>query len=182
MDGSPGEALRLGETHMCDGRCPLRARQTGDDMGEYRVLGPSRREFIAQSALAAIAAVLTTSCGDGEIGIVGPPPPTVIGNAFTIRIADFPALSTVGGIARVDGNTSNPIAVSRIGPNTFVALSMICPHAGYKPVDITSNGFVCPNHGARFAADGNWIGGQRTRDMQSYPVAYNAGAGTLTIG
>ena len=32
------------------------------------------------------------------------------------------------------------------------------------------------------AADGNWVGGQRTRDLQSYPTTYNAGAGTVTIG
>lgn len=164
---------------MCDNLCPLRERNAN---GEYRVVGPSRRQFIAQSTLAAIAAVLTGGCGDGEIGVVGPPPPTVIENAFTIRIADFPALGTVGGIARVDGNTSNPIAVSRVGPNAFVALSMVCPHAGYKPLDIVSSGFHCPNHGARFAADGNWTGGQRTKDMQSYPTTYNAGAGTITIG
>jgi Rieske Fe-S protein len=171
---------------MCDDRCRLHQYTTdGEEAGAcggYRVLGPSRRQFIAQSTLAAIAAVLTNACGDGEIGVVGPPPPTVIEDAFTVRIADFPTLSNVGGIARVDGNTSSPLAVSRLGPTTFVALSMICPHAGYKPLDIISNGFHCPNHGARFAADGNWIGGQRTKDMQSYPTTYNSGAGTLTIG
>jgi Rieske Fe-S protein len=45
-----------------------------------------------------------------------------------------------------------------------------------------SGGFRCPNHGALFANDGNWTGGQRTRDLQSYPTTYNSGAGTLTIG
>lgn len=161
----------------CDAGCRLR---TGaDDL--IRVHGPSRRDFIAQSTLAAVAAFLS-ACGDMQIGVAGALAPTVLPEGFTIRIADFPALQTVGGIARVDGNTSNPIAVSRTGPGTFVALSMICPHAGYRPINITSTGFRCPNHGAIFAADGNWTGGQRTRDLQSYPVVYNAGAETLTIG
>lgn len=149
-------------------------------------MGPSRREFITQSTLAAIASLLTagvvSACGDQEIGVAGPTAPLVLDDAVTIRVADFPALQQVGGIARIDGNTSNPLAVSRIGANAFVALSMICPHAGYKPINIQSGGFRCPNHGAVFAADGNWIGGQRTRDLQSYPTSYNAGAGTLTIG
>lgn len=163
---------------MCDGRC-------GDDETggtEFQVRGPSRREFLSQSLLAAVAAVLTSSCGDGQIGGAGSLAPVVLGEAFTIRIADFPALQSVGGIARVDGGSSNPIAVSRLGANSFVALSMICPHAGYRPINIVSSGFRCPNHGAQFASDGNWIGGQRTRDLQSYPTAYNAAAGTLTIG
>ncbi|HKG94029.1 MAG TPA: Rieske 2Fe-2S domain-containing protein, partial [Gemmatimonadaceae bacterium] len=139
------------------------------------MVGPNRRQFIAQSTLATIAALLTGSaCGDGEIGGAGPTAPAVLAGNFTIRIADYPALQQVGGIARVSSSTSNPIAVSRLGANTFVALSMVCPHAGYKPISITSTGFRCPNHGALFAKDGNWVGGQRTRDLQSYPTTYNA--------
>lgn len=164
---------------MCDETCPL-------NRPIYRVVGPSRRQFIAQSTLSAIAAILgsgiLSACGDGEIGTFGPTAPPVLSESFTIRIADFPALQQVGGIARVDDSSSQPIAVSRLSPNTFVALSMICPHAGYKPVSITSSGFRCPNHGALFANDGNWVGGMRTKDMQSYPTVYDQGAGTLTIG
>jgi Rieske Fe-S protein len=172
---------------MCERGCPLR-RPGSESEGrpDYRVIGPSRRQFIAQSTLAAVAAVLTSAfasaCGDGEIGGAGPTAPPVLGEGFTIRVADFSELQQVGGIARVNSDASNPIAVSRLGPNTFAALSMICPHAGYKPINIVSTGFRCPNHNALFAADGNWTGGQRTRDLQSYPTTYNAGAGTLTIG
>lgn len=164
---------------MCDERCVIQ-RFGGD--GEPRIVGPSRRQFISRSVVAACAALLAQACGDGEIGGVGPAPPEVLDEGLTVRISDFPALQQVGGIARVDGNTSNPIAVSRLGPNAFVALSMICPHAGYKPIDILSTGFRCPNHKAMFAADGDWTGGQRTRDLQSYPVSYNAAGGTLVIG
>lgn len=168
---------------MCDERCSGCAA----DAIAYRVVGPSRRDFIAQATLTAVGALLGSACGDGEIAGVSnngsvEEPPTTIGTAFTIRIADFSALGQVGGIARVDGNTSNPIAVSRLGTNSFAALSMICPHAGYKPISIRTGGFRCPNHGALFDGTGNWTGGQRTRDLQSYPVVYNAGAGTLTIG
>jgi Rieske Fe-S protein len=170
------------DTPPCAAACALRASGSDDPVAPRVVAGPSRRQFIAQATLAAMAAVLTSACGDGEIGGVGPAAPTVIDTDFTIRLADYPALQQVGGIARIQSGTSNPIAVSRLGPNTFVALSLICPHAGYQPISITTSGFRCPNHGAVFASDGNWTGGQRTRDLQSYPVAYDAGAGTLTIG
>jgi Rieske Fe-S protein len=167
---------------MCDDKCPLNG--LGDDAA-YRVVGPSRRQFISQSALAAVAALLAgavAACGDGEIGGTGLTAPTALTQGFTIRIADFPALQQTGGIARVDNGSANPIAVSRLGPGSFVALSMICPHAGYSPIGIVSNGFRCPNHGATFAATGAWTGGQRTKALQSYPTVYSSSAGTLTIG
>lgn len=166
---------------MCDSRCPLVGPESG--AGGYTVLGPSRRQFIAQSTLAAIAAMLATGCGDGDIGgVVGSAPPPVIEQPVGIRIADYPALQQVGGIARVDAGTSSPIAVSRLGQSSFAALSMVCPHAGYQPISIVSGGFRCPNHGAQFAPDGSWTGGQRTRALQSYPTSYDASSGTLTIG
>jgi cytochrome b6-f complex iron-sulfur subunit len=169
---------------MCDRGC----RSGGqDDETVYRVVGPDRRKFLSQAALAAVAAVLATACGDGEIAGVanGSTPevaPPVLPTTFTIKIANFPALSTIGGTARVDGNTSNPIAVTRTAAASYVALSMICPHAGYKPINIVSSGFRCPNHGAQFDSSGNWTGGQRTKDLQSYPTVYTASTGSLTIG
>lgn len=166
----------------CSG-CALKGNASAD---EYRVLGPSRREFISRATLAAAAALLA-GCGDGEIGGIDPdnpyvPPPPDLDTRLTVAIADYPALNTIGGIARVDDGTTAPIALARIAQSTFVALSMVCPHAGYSPITIVSGGFRCPNHGARFDSSGNWVGGQRTRDLQSYPVSYNAAAGTVIIG
>ena len=45
--------------------------------------------------------------------------------------------------------------------NTFLALSLICPHQG-TTVQIAGAAFYCPGHGAMFAADGSWTGGQAT--------------------
>jgi len=49
-------------------------------------------------------------------------------------------------------------------------------------VNQNGSGFLCPNHGARFAADGTWIGGQPTSSLRSYATSYDAASGTLTIG
>lgn len=168
---------------MCDGQC---SRPHGPERavpdGTLRIVGASRREFIGQATLAAIAAPLTGACGDGQIGGAGPAAPVEPGARLTIRLADYPALQQVGGIAHAESAASNPIAVTRLGQSSSVALSWICPHRGYKPMSITSSGFVCPSHEAQFASDGAWIGGPQTSNLQSYPVAYNAGAETLTIG
>jgi Rieske Fe-S protein len=167
--------------HDCSEACALRrAKDAAAD--------PSRRRFVSYAVLASVGAFLA-ACGDGSIGGVtgsvgggsqSPPPPPG-GGGFVVTLADFPALASNGGIARVDGGSSTPIAVTRVNATTYLAFSMICPHAGYKPIGISGNGFECPNHGARFAADGNWIGGQRTRDLNQYTVVFNAGPGTITI-
>jgi nitrite reductase/ring-hydroxylating ferredoxin subunit len=150
--------------------------------GDCAACGVNRREFLATSTLAVLGSFVVASCGDGQIGGVAGPilPPGGVGG-LVVTLADFPALGSVGGTARVDGGGSNPVAVTRTGPSTFVALSMICPHAAYKPIQIAAPGFKCPNHGAEFESDGTWVGGQRTSDLTSFTVVYDAGAGTLTI-
>ncbi len=141
--------------------------------------GLSRREFVERGTLAAVAAFLA-ACGGPIPGVDNPLGPGGGTGSLTIRIADYPALANVGGIARV--NTSGaPVAVVRQSAGTFVAFSMSCPHAG-TTINIVGSGFVCPNHGARFNAGGAWTGGQSTSSLQSVPVTYDAAAGTLTLG
>lgn len=142
----------------------------------------TRRDFVWQSLLALLASTGVAACGDGEIGgPTGPVGAQLPGDGLLITIADFPALADVGGIARVDGNSALPIAVTRIGTSSFLAHSMICPHAAYRPITITSFGFQCPNHGAQFAPDGAWTGGQRTSALVRYAATFDPGAGTLHI-
>lgn len=140
--------------------------------------GVGRRAFLSQSAMLVAGSLLAASCGDGQIGGVLGPGGTA---GFVVTLADFPALGAVGGTARVDGGGSQPVAVTRTGPSSFVAMTMVCPHAAYRPIQIAPPGFKCPNHGAEFASDGTWVGGQNTRDLPRFAVVFDAGAGTLTI-
>ena len=98
----------------------------------------------------------------------------------TIKLSDQPSLSNIGGVALVT-IASSPFAIVRLDASTFVALSRICPHQG-STVNQTSSGFLCPNHGAQFNTSGTWVGGQPTSNLRSYTTAYDATAGTLTIG
>lgn len=145
----------------------------------------TRRGFLSVSAAGAALALLVAACGDGQIGAGSPTDPgggTVpASGALVVKLSTFPALASVGGAARVDGNTHKPIALVRTGSETFVALSMACPHQG-TTVRIVGSGFFCPNHGAQFALGGQWNGGQRTSNLRSYRTAYDAVAGTVTIG
>ena len=77
--------------------------------------------------------------------------------------------------------SGSPFAVVRTASTTFVALSRVCPHQG-NIVNQDGNAFLCPGHGARFSANGTWIGGERTSSLRSYPTTYDAAAGTITVG
>ncbi|MEP6591488.1 MAG: Rieske 2Fe-2S domain-containing protein [Gemmatimonadota bacterium] len=102
--------------------------------------------------------------------------------AFTVTLASYPELATVGGIAVVNNGSQggHPIAVARTGDVTFVALSLVCPHRGVT-VSVVANGFYCTGHGARFASNGNWTGGQQTSGLAHYAVSYDPTAGTLLV-
>jgi cytochrome b6-f complex iron-sulfur subunit len=133
----------------------------------------TRRDFVAYGA-AALAMAALAACGGESLTS----PSTV--ESTTLKLSDFPALSSVGGVATTSiGRT--PIAIVRTGTSNFSAFSRICPHQG-STINVTSTGFLCPNHGATFDKSGQWIGGERTSSLTSYPVTYDATAGTITVG
>lgn len=146
-----------------------------------RARGVDRRTFMTGSAIAAVTALLATAsgCAGGDATTA---PPVNPGSAnLSVTVANYPALATVGGIARVDSGNGTPVAAVRTGATTFAAFSLICPHFGCT-VGITGPSFQCPCHGARFAASGQWTGGQRTGNLTEFPSTYDATTGVLTIG
>lgn len=151
-------------TAACEAACPLH----------------DRRSFLSKAFLASVGAVLLDACGDGQIGVTGPQA-GALPEPLVVTLSAFPALAVDGGIARVDTGGNRPIAVVRTATDTYVAVTMICTHQGYRPIEIVGGRFICPNHGAEFSATGSWTGGQRTSDLRQYTVALDTIAGTLTI-
>lgn len=134
-----------------------------------------RRAFLSATALAAVLAVLDSCTGSGG-AFTGP-----FGGPFTVTLANFSALASVGGVARVDPGTGAPTALYRSDASTFIALSMVCPHAGFAPIDITSSGFHCPAHGSSFSKSGALVNGPAPTGLASYTTTYDATAGTVAI-
>ncbi len=172
---------------MCEGQCGLGLPGAPGCAvpapAEAQEGGVSRRDFIAQSTLAAVAAVLTAACGTGaDILAVRnrAGAGTLSAGSISLKASDYPALAQVGGIARAD-TTAGPIALVRTGASSFAAFSMVCPHQG-TTININGAGFLCPNHGAQFSASGQWLGGQPTSNLVSFPVTYDATTDLLTIG
>jgi Rieske Fe-S protein len=143
----------------------------GDEGGEPTI---GRRQFVAFGAIALAAAALAACSAGSDLTSPG----TIMATSF--KLTDFPTLAAVGGVTTTTVG-GVPVAIVRTGTTSFSAFSRICPHQG-STINVTSSGFLCPNHGATFNAQGQWIGGQRTSNLTSYPVAYDATAGTLTIG
>ncbi len=135
-----------------------------------------RRAFLSSSAVLAAGVLMASACGDGTIGggVTSSGPVSA-----TVRLADYPTLSTVGAIVRLTG-VSTPIAVVRESASVYRAFSLVCPHEG-TTVGPSGSGFLCPNHEARFNAAGKWVGGQVTSSLREFTVTSNAAAGTLAI-
>lgn len=135
----------------------------------------ARREFVSGAA-AALAAMALAACGGTADFVTSP------GTVATtsVKLSDLPALANVNGVATTSvGRT--PIAIVRNGTSSFAAFSRICPHQG-TTINVLGNEFQCPRHGATFNLSGQWVGGQRTSNLVSYPVAYDSATATLTIG
>ena len=159
----------------CAVACPL-ATAAGDGVFVTDgATGVGRRTFLTRSMLAA-AAVALAACGMG-----GDSPTAPSNVSGSVRVSDYSALANVGGVAVVSMSGS-PVAIVRTGASTFEALSLVCPHQGATIVVNSGGGFTCPGHGARFDANGTWIGGQRTSSMHAYATSYDAGTGVVTVG
>jgi Rieske Fe-S protein len=142
----------------------------------------SRRDFVSHATLAAVAAALTGCGGGGETGTTQPPVvqrPPVLATPLIITLANFPALANVGGVARV--SSQPPLALARTSAG-LVGFSLECTHAG-TTVDLRQNStFKCPNHGAEFAFDGTWTGGeQQTTSLFRVTVTPDATGATVAI-
>jgi Rieske Fe-S protein len=143
--------------------------------------GVDRRTLLTGSALAAVTALLASASACAGAGDATGPSTSPGSANLSVTVANYPALARVGGIARVDSGNGTPVAAVRTGASTFAAFSLICPHFGCT-VGITGTSFQCPCHGARFAASGQWTGGQRTGNLTAFPTTYDATTGVLTIG
>ncbi len=62
-----------------------------------------------------------------------------------------------------------PIGIAKVSSDEYVATKMECTHQSCQTV-LVENGYVCPCHGSRFAADGALQKGPALRDLERIPV------------
>jgi cytochrome b6-f complex iron-sulfur subunit len=142
----------------------------------------SRREFLSRSTLAvAGVTALAAACGDGQIGGGGTTAPLT--TALTVKVSTVPALATIGLLALHP--TDARVAIKRTGASSFVALSTTCTHEGTTIDIVNGTSFECPNHGARYDADGNVTrqpnaAGSATK-LPAFATSYDVTTDILTI-
>jgi len=134
-----------------------------------------RRTFLSAATLVTVAAVLEACSGSSASFFTGPS-----GGALTVRVSSFPALATIGGVARVDNGNGAPTALVRTGASTFRGLTMVCTHQGSTINVVGNTSFRCPNHGALFNSSGANTGGQPTSGLAVYTATFD-GVDTVTV-
>jgi thiosulfate dehydrogenase [quinone] large subunit len=84
----------------------------------------------------------------------------------------------VGGAKSVkDPKTGDPAYVLQLSAGQFSALSAVCPHQQCEVGFVSAkNGFACPCHGSRFAADGKLLEGPATRGLTAIPITVTDGS------
>jgi cytochrome b6-f complex iron-sulfur subunit len=127
----------------------------------------TRKDFFARVGFGAAAILipaciggLASSCSSDDEGRTTPAPTNV---DFTLDISTG-SLATNGGYL-----TTNGIVVARTNTGDFLAVSASCTHQGTNVKFVSSdNDFYCPNHGAKFSANGTVTQGPATSNLKSY--------------
>ncbi len=140
----------------------------------------TRRRFLkiaTQGVACAACAGSVVACGGGEDA-----PP--LEEDVVLTLADYPDLQTEGGEVELSSEVTGyelPIFVRNEGNDEFIALGAFCNHQGCAVMP-DSDGYKCPCHGARFAADGTLREGPATADLVRFDVGTDGTTITILAG
>ncbi len=150
----------------------------------------SRRRFLRDLGIAtgcvATGATLL-GCEVSEVKVSGGGDVTEL--AFNVTDAKFVDLKAVGKMVAVNVGGAKLLLI-RTTQAEVIALSRICPHAacdlspdGVGTWKVASSTLHCGCHNSEFKPDGKYVadsvnGGGKVGDLDSYPVTFDAAAGT----
>lgn len=125
-----------------------------------------RREFLTFLGLGAAAAACASclqGCTVKDPGITSPS-----GIDFTLDLST----TTNAGLKTLGGYLYNSGVIVAHSPAGYIAVSAACTHQGNTIYyDLTSNSFICPAHGSRFATDGSVLNGPASNPLGRYNVS-----------
>ncbi len=151
------------------------------------VLPPAldRRGFLKTLGCAAGCAALSTLAkGCTVVELYGGAGADV---TFDLAVAPYDALRTVGGVVPVDTGARKLLLI-RLTETEMVALDRICTHVGCDMTpgvsgawDAPSKQLICTCHGSVFDEGGKVLSGPASSDLATFPVEFDAAAGTGVI-
>jgi|SRR4030095_254045 cytochrome b6-f complex iron-sulfur subunit len=142
----------------------------------------SRRDFIKRSAVGIVVGGAAISGLNmnvlGASGMLGAKKAVFhkSGDDLVVKLADNPALSTVGGKISV----TDDIMLLRMDESRFLAISTICRHKGCT-VELEGDKFVCPCHGSEYTKEGKVTQGPSKSDLKTFETMFDSSQGTITI-
>ena len=145
-------------------------------MSEDQNRSLTRRDALRGAA--ALCGLTLLSLGITEAQAASPAQPgitTLPDGRVQVTPSQVAALKKVGGVVALGSVKGTPGALRRTGRNTYVAVSLRCPHAGVLTTP-QSTGFVCnpPGHGSRFNESGVVTQGPATSNLPKLPVTRSA--------
>ena len=153
----------------------------------------TRREFCAQAISFVTVASLVEGCGGGGGG-GNPGGPsgggnvpqlptinaTIAGNTVTVNNVSGTALANPGAAALVQAG-NNSILVSRLGGDSFNALTAICTHEQCTVIGFQSGTYECPCHGSQYNTSGAVVRGPATRPLRQFNTQFTNNVLTITV-
>ena len=125
----------------------------------------TRKEFISQVGISA-ALLLAPACITGLSSCKKKDQKKPRSIDFTLDVSTG-SLSANGGALVHDG-----VIVARTMGGSFIAIDSACSHEGTTINYVSAtNSFTCPNHGARYDANGNVLNGPATTSLQDYKTS-----------
>ncbi len=98
----------------------------------------------------------------------------------TVRVADNPDLSKVGGFVLIKDTPEGELLVVRSGENQYDAMSNVCPHKQCH-VEVKSPTVIkCPCHGSTYRIDGTYVSGPSKKSLKKFLVTVDGGVITVT--
>jgi len=109
--------------------------------------------------------------------------PASVDGMLTLSFADFPSLSSPGGVVvGQPADVDDTLIVVRLDAATVLASTAICTHLGCKVGWAQANTrFECPCHGSVYHLDGSVENGPATQPLRSYSAALTSDAVLVTI-
>ncbi len=132
-----------------------------------------KAELSRRGALCALATLTLGALAVPAVAATGVR--TLKNGRIEVTLAKNPALKSVGGVVRIDGVQGRSIALVRTakGRQGFTALDLRCTHQG-SIVEQDGDQWVCPNHGATFAINGDLDIGPATTPLRRLRVSATA--------
>ncbi len=97
----------------------------------------------------------------------------------SVRIADNPDLTKVGGFLLLENTPTGKLLVIRISEKEFAALSPVCPHRKCDVRVVSASLIRCPCHQSAYKIDGTYVSGPAKTSLKKFVT--RAADGTVTV-